>query len=203
MEGVAERVIEVLSASPPAAFYLGLAASALLETIFPPYPGDTVTVVGGALAGGGKITPIWVWVSSVTGCFCGTMVLFVAGRGGARRFLRTRGRVIGAEKDLQRVETWFSRWGTLVVLGSRFIPAVRSLIAVGAGTAHMRITTMAALSLVGIAAWQALLVAGGVMLGSNWRRLSTILTRYSQVLVLVAIMALGALVWAKLGGRRR
>jgi membrane protein DedA with SNARE-associated domain len=203
MEGLAERVFAALSANPPAAFYLGLAGSALLETIFPPYPGDTVTVLGGALASGGRLTPIWVWASSVVGCFCGTMLLFVGGRGGARRFLRTRGGVIGTEKNLQRVETWFSRWGKLVVLGSRFVPAVRSLIAVGAGTAHMRITTMAVLSLVGIAAWQGLLVAGGVMLGSNWRWLSTILTRYSQVLVLVAIIALGVLVWAKLAGRRR
>ncbi len=194
MEALAERVARSLWGSPPAVFYVGLAGSALLETLFPPYPGDTVTVVGGALAGGGRLAPFMVWLSSVAGCFGGTMLLFLAGRSGSRRFLWKRWGA-GGRDDLMRVERWMSRWGRLAVLGSRFLPGVRSLVALGAGTTRMNTATVAALSLAGIAVWQGLLVGGGVVLGSNWHRLSVILLRYSQgVLVLLLMVAVAVLV---------
>jgi membrane protein DedA with SNARE-associated domain len=202
VEFLAERVARSLWGSPPTVFYAGLAGSALLETLFPPYPGDTVTVVGGALAGGGKLTPLMVWLSSVAGCFSGTMLLYLVGRGGSRRLLRGRWRVGARQDHLLRVERWMSRWGRLVVFGSRFLPAVRSLVAFGAGTTGMRPPTVALLSLAGIAVWQALLVGGGVVLGSNWQRLSVILLRYSQG-VLVLLLTVVVILLVRVSRRRR
>jgi membrane protein DedA with SNARE-associated domain len=202
VEVFAERVARSLWGSPPAIFYVGLAGSALLETLFPPYPGDTVTVVGGALAGGGRLLPLVVWLSSVAGCFGGTMLLFFAGRSGGRPILHKRMTAIGRREDAIRIERWMQRWGKLTILGSRFLPAVRSLVAVGAGTTGMRTTTVAALSLAGIALWQGLLVGGGVLLGSNWHQLSSFLMRYSQA-VLTALIAGVVLVLVRVVRRRR
>ncbi len=202
MEAFAERVAATLWASPPAVFYVGLAGSALLETLFPPYPGDTVTVVGGALAGGGRLLPLLVWLSSVAGCFGGTMLLFFAGRSGGRRFLYGRLTASGRGEDAIRVEHWMSRWGKITILGSRFLPAVRSLIAVGAGTTGMRTSTVAVLSLAGIAVWQALLVWGGVFLGANWHHLSRMLVRYSQAVLTIALCVM-VVVLARIAWRRR
>jgi membrane protein DedA with SNARE-associated domain len=202
MEALAERVAAALWAGPPAVFYFGLAGSALVETIFPPYPGDTVTVVGGAMAGGGKLTAFLVWLSSVAGCFAGTMMLYFVGRGSGHRLLRRHVARLGPGSELSRVEAWFTRWGKLVVLGSRFLPAVRSLIAVGAGTTGMKIVPMAVLSLVGIAVWHGLLVGGGVVLGTNWQRLALVLARYSQILLGTLLLVVVAAVLAKVVRRR-
>jgi membrane protein DedA with SNARE-associated domain len=75
-------------------------------------------------------------------------------------------------RDLEKSERWFDKYGSATVLFGRLIPVVRSFISLPAGIAEMNRARFATLTMIGSAAWVALLSSLGYAAGSNWHRVS-------------------------------
>ena len=75
------------------------------------------------------------------------------------------------------------------MLFGRMIPAVRGVISIPAGIAHMPIGRFLLFSALGNAIWTALLMTAGHQLGSNYGEVSRWLTPASQLVVSAIIIA--------------
>jgi membrane protein DedA with SNARE-associated domain/membrane-associated phospholipid phosphatase len=145
--------------------YLFVGLAAFLETgafVGLVLPGETVVILGGAVAGQGETSVVLtigiVWVCS----FSGDSVSFVLGRRLGRGFILRHGpKVRITEERFARVEAYFDRHGGKTILIGRFIGLVRALAPFTAGTSGMRYTDYLPFSVLGTGLW----AAGYVLLG--------------------------------------
>jgi membrane protein DedA with SNARE-associated domain len=170
----------------------GVGALTFVETVFPPIPSEVVLPLAGFLAAQGRMPLVAVLVAATVGSVLGALLLYAAGaRLGAERSARLIGRVpLMEESDARRAQEWFERHGRSPVFLGRLVPGVRSLISLPAGTSRMPLPTFLLYTTAGSALWNGLLVGAGVVLGSQWERVSG----YADVLDKVVIAVVAVLV---------
>jgi len=159
-----------------------LAGSAAIEYVFPPFPGDFVTVLGAILVTRYGWSLLAVLGAVMLGSIVGALLAFQLGRVVARRRSKPR-------PTLDAVIARFRRHGAAYVMINRFLPGVRGLMFVAAGMADMPRGKVLAYAVVSALAWNLLLMALGAALGANLDGLVEIVRNYTVVawLVLIAI----------------
>jgi membrane protein DedA with SNARE-associated domain len=189
----AEDFLRLAVALGPFWFYLFIFLSGVVENLFPPYPGDTVTFIGGYLAGTGLLAFPLVFLSASLGCLAGAMVLYVLGKSKGRAiFLRNKGQVFNQAR-LERMETWFRRYGEKMLILSRFLAGVRSVVALTAGVGNVKIQKMTGYTLVSILLWNGIILFSAFKIQENWREILEIIQVYNKV-VLTLVILIG-IVW--------
>ncbi len=201
MDQLALRLIDFLARHETPAGWTALAGSAALEYVFPPFPGDSVTLFGGVLVTARGWSPWFVLSAVLVGSALGSLTAFALGRAWARK----RQRAIAAVGDASHASSMpgqqamvdklvdrFRRHGAIWLALNRFFPGVRSLFFVAAGLAGLGVWQVAFWSMVSALLWTVALLAAGALLGANFERLQSVLTTYS----LVVWIALGATVCA-------
>ena len=183
--------------------YAGLFLVMLGETVFPPIPSEAVLPLAGYLVEQGDFRFPLVLATSTAGSVTGAMVLYELARRGGRPFAVRFLRFARLEPEkLDEAERWFARRGPLVVLVGRCVPGVRSLVSLPAGVLHMPRWEYLLFTVIGSLAWNALLIGAGVLLGSQWERVSELIGPLSTpLLILAAVVAASLLLWRGLRGR--
>jgi membrane protein DedA with SNARE-associated domain len=184
--------------------YAGLALLMIGETVFPPIPSEAVLPLAGYLVEQGDFSYALVLVTSTLGSVLGAWLLYEAARHGGRPFATRFLRVARLQPEkLDEAETWFARRGPLIVLLGRCVPGMRSLVSLPAGLLRMPRAQYLALTLIGSAVWNAVLVTVGYLLGSQWERVADVIGPVSKPLVAIAVLGVGGwLVWHGLRARR-
>lgn len=182
----------------------GVGLLTLIETVFPPIPSEVVLPLAGYLGNRGRLDLAGVLIASTAGALAGALLLYGLGaRLGERRATALLARLpLTDEADVRRAADWFHRHGGIAVFTGRLIPGVRSLISLPAGAAHMPLPKFVVLTVLGSAMWNALLIAGGYALGTQY----ALIERYAHVLdyVIVAavVIAVGLMVRRRFRKRR-
>jgi membrane protein DedA with SNARE-associated domain len=159
-------------------------------------PGETVVILGGAVAGQGETSVVLtigiVWVCA----FMGDSVSFLLGRRLGRGFILRHGPKVRITEDrFARVEGYFDRHGGKTILIGRFIGLVRALAPFTAGTSGMRYSNYLPFSVLGTGLWS----VGYVLLGYfASRSLDAAAHAAGQGTLLfgIAIAVIVAIVWA-------
>jgi membrane protein DedA with SNARE-associated domain len=194
----------IASVGPVAYLVLGL--SAMIEYVFPPFPGDTITLLGGVYAVRGQ-KPWWLVLAVLTaGSMAGAMVDYWIGTR-LDRWLRSRppgSRFLGMSwEEVARLEERMRHKGQLLVLINRFLPGIRGPIFFAAGVARLPVRRVLALGTASSVAFNLLILGVGIAVGGNAERLERLLHGYQEAVYLV----LGALVLVMLlrflWGRRK
>lgn len=173
--------------------YVGLALLLVLENVFPPIPSEVVLPLAGFFVGTGDFTFWGALLAATIGSTAGALVLYGLGRWGGRRLVLRYGKWLRvSEEDLDRADGWFARHGDLLVLGARVVPGARSVVSIPAGTSGMPLLRFTVLTTVGSAVWNAVLIGAGHALGANWDRVSGWIGSYSDVVLVVAVVAAAA-----------
>jgi membrane protein DedA with SNARE-associated domain len=189
----AEDFLKLAIALGPFWFYLFIFLSGVVENLFPPYPGDTVTFIGGYLAGTGLLTFSLVFFSASLGCLAGAMILYVLGKNKGRGiFLKNKGQIFN-KAQLVRVEDWFRRFGEKVLILSRFLPGVRSVVALTAGVGNVKLQKMTGYTLISILLWNSVILFSAFKIQKNWREILAMIQVYNKVVLTVVILIL--IVW--------
>lgn len=174
-------------------FYLFIFLSSLIENFFPPYPGDTVTFVGGYLAGTSHLTFPFVFVSAGLGCLSGAMILYILGKSKGRElFLKNKGKFLDI-KHLEKVEKWFKKYGEKVLILSRFLTGIRSVVALAAGVGNVNLRKMTIYTCISIILWNGLILFSAFKVQQNWRKLLQMLQIYNKIVLAVLILVF--IVW--------
>lgn len=175
--------------------YLAIGGSALLEYVFPPFPGDTATLVAVFLAATADYAWWLVFLVLTAGSTLGGVLVWRFGvwlQANEERwpaFLKdeqTRARI-------ESIRTGFERRGGWYLAANRFVPAFRALFFVAAGLAGMRLRSVVFFGGLGAAAWNGLLMGVGFSIGANLERFETLFQDFKTgglvVFVFVVLIA--------------
>lgn len=111
----------------------------LADSLGVPAPGDTALIVAGGLAADERL---WLpaviavaWVAAVIG----DGIAFEAGRRGGRRLMEREGRFAEHRRAaLERADRFYARHGLFAVFFIKFVPGIRAVSPLAAGTTSMR-----------------------------------------------------------------
>jgi len=180
-----ERVVAALSEAlartgpaAPAILFLG----SLVEYVFPPFPGDTLVVLGAWYAVNGKISWPFAFLAVTAGAVAGAWIDYrigVALGAALERGAMRRGPV--TLEHVRRVEAGYARWGAWFLLANRFLPGIRAFLFVGAGAARLPVGKVLLWGGISAAAWNALLLLVGAYLVSNVSEFVAWLERYTAL----------------------
>ena len=188
-----EHVDKLIGALGPFGF-LVLGVAALLEYVVPPFPGDTVVLMGGIYAVRGE-KPWWLVLGVVTvGSVLGAAINYAVGRWLARRFEANPGRSFFGltHAKLEAVQARMRHAGPWLLLVNRFLPGIRGVIFIAAGAAHVPRVNALALGAVSALAHSGLVLGLGMAVGGNLERLTLLVSRYQYAVIgLLVVAALG------------
>ncbi len=173
---------------------LVLFGASFVEYVFPPFPGDTIVLLGAWYAVHGSTSWPVVFGSVTLGAVAGAFLDWRVGRALApalERRTAARG-PLDAER-LARFEAAYRRWGGLLLLANRFLPGFRAILFVAAGAARIPLAKVLVLGGISAALWNGLLLAAGAFLARNVQDLAALLSRFTSaawlVLAVVALLA--------------
>ena len=140
--------------------YLAIFVLMVAESACLPVPSELIMTFGGALAAGAvpgtSLNLIGVIAAGVAGNVVGSYLAWAAGRYGGQPALRRWGhRLWMRDRDLDRANRWFARYGPRAVLIGRVIPVVRTFISLPAGIAGMDPVRFGIYTTIGCIPWTA------------------------------------------------
>jgi membrane protein DedA with SNARE-associated domain len=168
--------------------YFGAAFLMALESMIAPVPSEAVMPFVGFQVADGK-WDLWAAILATSaGSLAGSAISYAMGYYGGKPFVLRIGRYLLLNPhDLERTEDFFSRRkGTLTLFISRFIPVVRHLISVPAGTGKMKLLHFLLATLVGSTIWNSFLLVCGMHLRKRW----DLVQQYSHQVDIVVLAAL-------------
>ena len=180
--------------------YPGIILITIIENVFPPIPSEAVLPFAGYLAARGNFCLFGVVLSGTLGSVLGALILYAFGYYGnekiVRRFIRKFGKwLVVSEKDLDKSEAWFKKYGPPAVFIARVIPIIRSIISIPAGFAKMPMGTFLFYTTFGTALWSFILAYAGFLLGENWELVGKYLEKYQlAALVIIGVICIYVIV---------
>lgn len=198
--GDAQAVFDWIAQQP---LFLGLMfimLAAMIEYVFPPFPGDTVVVAAAMLIPNAG-WPWWaVFLAIMGGSVAGAMAAFVFGRWlnhvPEDHWVSRRMRHEKVAPRVEKVRAGFRRHGARYILANRFLPAFRSVFFIAAGLAELHPLRVAGFAALSALAWNALLMALGWSVGYRLSEITPWLQRYGLA-VLVGLAATLVFWWVR------
>ena len=137
-----------------------------LESSLFPVPSELVMIPAGYLSAQGTLNPWLATLSGGSGSLLGASANYLLGRTLGRHFLLRYGKwFLINEAKYHEAEALFIRNAKLATFVGRFIPVIRHLISLPAGTFGMALPAFMALTTLGATLWCGVLVLLGFYLG--------------------------------------
>ena len=189
-----------LGAQSAPVLYLVLFLFSILENLFPPVPGDMVTVFGAFLVGSGKLSFLLVYISTTVGSTLGFYSLFLLSRAAEVEFFEKRKFKWLSRKNISRAKRAIGRFGYAAILANRFLPGVRSAISITAGILKLSPSAVLPLAFASAALWNLIWISAGSAFGKTWeetrKALEAFVGRYNFAAgIILTVLVLLAGVW--------
>jgi membrane protein DedA with SNARE-associated domain len=183
-----EQFLFTLQSTDPIWAYLVLFVSAFVENVFPPIPGDTVTLLGAYLVGTGILNFWGVYLATTAGSIAGFMSIYGLAFWIEWKVIEKYQPKWLSRTNIDKVENWFREYGYWIILFNRFLSGARSVISLVAGLSKMSLAPVFVLALISCAIWNGGLIYLGSVVGSNWEEIVSFLRLYNRAVILVIIM---------------
>jgi membrane protein DedA with SNARE-associated domain len=178
--------------------YAGIAILMAIESACIPLPSEIIMPFAGAVTVSSVAAlygarPLNLWLAGVAGaigCNLGSVVAYWVGARLGRPFLdRTPWvRFLVTPHELELVDGWFSRRGSIVVFVSRLLPVVRTFIALPAGITRMDQVRFHVYTFAGSLPWCLGLAYVGAKLGENREALRPWFHRFDFVIGILIVI---------------
>ncbi len=130
------------------------------------------------------------------------VIYFVAMKVGRAAIMRFGRRVRVSEREIEKAEKWFAKYGSIAAFTGRMVSGIREIISIPAGIGRMNFVKFVAYTFAGSLVWCIVLTLVGYYLGEAWRgfseQASSAFTIVSSVVIAGIVAAIG--LWY---GRRR
>ncbi|MBS1814285.1 MAG: DedA family protein [Acidobacteria bacterium] len=186
--------------------YPGVALLMAIESACIPLPSEIIMPFAGYVAYQGHMN-IWIAATAgAIGCNIGSFVAYWIGAYGGRPLVERYGRyVLMSRKDLDRVDHYFQKYGSITVLLGRLLPVVRTFIALPAGIARMPQLRFHIYTFIGSWPWCFALAYAGLKAGESWdapdSTLKLILHKADAAIILLLVAGIVWFVWTHLKNR--
>ncbi|MBN2038661.1 MAG: DedA family protein [Spirochaetes bacterium] len=192
MEDAIQQFLQYLLPKNDLFLYIFLFISAVIENLFPPVPGDTITAFGAFLVGTGRLSYLLVYISTTIGSVTGFMLLFLFGKFLGRNFFELKNYKYFSFDKIRKTESWIQKYGYRIILFNRFMPGIRSVISITTGISKLKVNRVILLSLISALVWNFIWIQAGFMLGNNWetvkQKLKLLMMNYN-IFAGIAILA--------------
>jgi len=194
--------------------YVGVGLLMGIESACIPLPSEIIMPFAGYLVSTGRFGAGDMWMGLIgvatagaIGCNLGSVVAYWIGAWGGRPLVLRYGKyVLMSAHDLDRMHTFFEKYGSITVLLGRLLPVVRTFIAFPAGIARMPQLRFHIYTFVGSWPWCFALAYVGKQLGDRWNtdpRFHEWFHRFHLVVELALVAGIVWFVWTHLKRGRR
>ncbi|MCG6537206.1 MAG: DedA family protein [Syntrophales bacterium LBB04] len=153
--------------------YWGIFLALALGIFGLPIPDETLMAYIGFLSFQGKLAYIPVLAVAFLGTACGiTMEYFLGKKIGYRLLKRYSSRMHVNSEHVQNAEKFFNTYGMISLFIGYFIPGIRHLTGIFAGTSRMPYRVFAIYAYAGGLVWTMTFVNMGYFLAEKWQRIS-------------------------------
>lgn len=174
--------------------FVGLFIAMTLANIGAPIGSELVLPAAGAAAAKGLLSSVWVAIAvAVVAELFGQSIAYAVGRFGGRPFLDRFGKYIRFHhKEMERVESFFDRYGKFSIFICRFIPVVRGVVGIPAGIAEMPLGAFYLWTFFGSLIFCGGLILLGNSLGAHAHEVVDSVRKYALLILAAGIVALAA-----------
>lgn len=148
---------------------------------------------------------IWIMgIIGALGCVLGSVAAYWAGAYGGRPFVIKYGKfILVRERDLDKADRFFAKYGNAAIFISRILPVVRTFISFPAGISKMPFWRFCIYTFLGSFPWCIGLAYAGMMLGKEWdTRLKGYFHGADAIIVAVLAVLVGIYIWHHLQGEK-
>jgi membrane protein DedA with SNARE-associated domain len=176
--------------------YAGIFTLLLLGIAGLPVPDEWLLTFTGYLIFKGHLRTLPAYFCASLGSMCGITISYGLGRIVGLYVLHRFGRFFRiTPEELEKVHVWFDRFGTWTLLVGYYIPGVRHITAIVAGTAKLRFWLFSIFAYSGALIWSATFIGLGYFFGDHWSRVLEKVEQHLEisawiVVVLVALYVL-------------
>lgn len=174
-----------------------------IESALIPLPSEIIMPFSGYLASVGRFNLILVALAGAVGNVLGSLVAYGIGYWGhervVRRFIRRWGKwILISENELDGAEKLLHKYKDWVVLGTRMLPGIRTVISLPCGIAKLPIYRFIIMTFIGSFIWSYFLAWIGFILGENWDTLGPYFHGADAIIIILILGAVGFYIWYKL-----
>jgi len=185
-----ENILNQISSFSPIWIYITMFLFAFIENVFPPSPSDLVIVIGGTLIGTGDLNFIFSLAFATMGSITGFMLMFYIGSTLDKKLIHAgRFRYIPVN-SIDKVETWFRKYGYFVIVANRFMPGTRAVISFFAGISNLDPKRTFILCFVSALLWNTIMLYLGFVFGDNIAKVDDYLTTYTNIVIVATAVVI-------------
>ncbi|MGK7878239.1 MAG: DedA family protein [Xenococcaceae cyanobacterium] len=178
--------------------YWAVSIGILLENTGIPLPGETITVVGGYVAGSGELNYWLVLGSAIGGAVLGNNFGYWIGEIGGWPFLLRIGGLFGIqEEQMEQAKEKFGKNAPRAVLFGRFVPLLRIFAGPMAGITQMPYGQFLLCNFSGATLWASVMVTLSFFLGRmvTLEQLANLVAKFGLVVLLLVIAWIVVPIW--------
>jgi membrane protein DedA with SNARE-associated domain len=165
-----------------------------------PIPDELLLTVAGVLVRRGQLHGGTTIAAAVSGCIAGITISYVLGRTvGLSAFHRLSAR---HEEAFARAQRWFRRFGGWLLAFGYFIPGVRHVTAIAAGSAPLEYGTFASYAYPGAVLWCSVFLMVGYVAGDEWQRALSAARSHATLAALLVLLLVGGYLLSTIASRR-
>ena len=127
-----------------------------------PVPNETLLTVAGALIRKGELSLIPTLIAACAGNVSGVSISYLIGRFAGDHYLKRH-----LKKSMETLEHWFERIGKWALALGYFVPGIRHVTAIGAGSSGFPFPLFARYAYSGAVVWTVLFLALGYFIGAH------------------------------------
>ena len=195
-----DTILDVITQNENILGYAILFLSSFTEYIFPPFPGDTVTLFGAFLIAVHHWSFFAVFFSVTAGSIAGASVDYFIGKKVSKQDgiekmpkLIRKGNAVLTRERYTYIKEKFDKYGAYIIILNRFMPGIRAFFFVVAGMTGMKFLPVQLFNVISVILWNLCIIWVGYLVGNNWDALLAVFSVYSKVVGGVLLIAITAL----------
>lgn len=153
-----------------------------------PIPDELLLTIAGVLIRKGQLATGVTMFAAMAGCITGITLSYMLGR--TIGLVTVRNVFHVHDKPLARAQRWFQRFGRWLLVFAYYIPGVRHVTAIAAGSTPLRYSTFAGYAYPGAVLWCATFIGIGYFAGDQWPEVIQTVRRHALIMAMGATVAL-------------
>lgn len=193
---MSEKILGVLVAFIATGGYASVALLMAIQSACVPIPSEVIMPFAGFVLAHSQLQLIILaTVASLASNIGSIPAYWVGAKGGRPMVERFGGYVLLSRHDLDRVDFFFNKYGSITVLIGRMLPIVRTFIALPAGVAKMNQLRFHIYTFIGSWPWCYALAYVGMKLGATWNSDPRFKEFFHRFHLGVEVVLLAGIVW--------
>ena len=170
--------------------YFGMFLGMVLEAIIIIIPSELILATGGILASQNMFSLFGAFFTGLIGSVFCAIAIYLMGYFGGRPFIEKYGKYFFMkDKDIEKADDWFNKYGLLAAFIGRNFPIIRTFISLPLGMTKVNFLKFVVYTTLGSIPWTFAFVYVGYQLGNNWVILSDYTSKLKiPIFILLAIL---------------